>query len=159
MISQLKGKIDTINQKFLVLDENGVGYKVFCSSKTISKYGSIKNEIIINTELFVKEDSLTLYGFFDSDERDWFNLLQSVLGVGAKAALAILSTLETKDLSLAISSNEKSMITRAEGVGNKLASRILNELKDKVEEMPLYSILKEETFLNDINKKNTNASE
>ena len=63
MISQLKGKIDTINQKFLVLDVNGVGYKIFCSSKTISKYGSIKNEILIITELIVKEDSLTLYGF------------------------------------------------------------------------------------------------
>ena len=75
----------------------------------------------------------------DSLEREWFNLLQSVQGVGAKAAIAILSSLDAKSLSVAISSNDKSMLTRAEGVGIKLAGRILNELKDKVVEMPLYS--------------------
>ena len=144
MISKLRGKIDNISKNFLVLDVNGVGYKIHCSSKTISNYNNISSEVTIDTELIVKEDSLTLYGFIDSIERDWFNLLQSVQGVGAKASLALLSSLDSKNLALAISSNDKSMITRAEGVGSKLAGRILNELKDKVIDMPLYSLLNEE---------------
>jgi len=153
MISKLRGKIDNISKNFLVLDVNGVGYKIHCSTKTLSNYNNISSEVTIDTELIVKEDSLTLYGFIDSIERDWFNLLQSVQGVGAKASLALLSSLDSKNLALAISSNDKSMITRAEGVGSKLAGRILNELKDKVIDMPLYSLLNEEEVNVNYDKK------
>ena len=153
MISKLKGKIDNIDKNFLVLDVNGVGYKIYCSSNTLKNYNSISSEVTIETELIVKEDSLTLYGFIDTLERDWFNLLQSVQGVGAKASLALLSSLDSSQLSQAISSDDKSMITRAEGVGSKLAGRILNELKEKVINMPLYSFLNEDKLNINYNKK------
>ena len=153
MISKLKGKIDNIDKNFLVLDVNGVGYKIYCSSNTLKNYNSISSEVTIETELIVKEDSLTLYGFIDTLERDWFNLLQSVQGVGAKASLALLSSLDSSQLSHAISSDDKSMITRAEGVGSKLAGRILNELKEKVINMPLYSFLNEDKLNINYNKK------
>ena len=153
MISKLKGKIDNIDKNFLVLDVNGVGYKIYCSSNTLKNYNGISSEVTIETELIVKEDSLTLYGFIDTLERDWFNLLQSVQGVGAKASLALLSSLDSSQLSQAISSDDKSMITRAEGVGSKLAGRILNELKEKVINMPLYSFLNEDKLNINYNKK------
>ena len=142
MISQLFGKIISLDEKFLVIDVNGIGYKVFCSTRSLQVFKESKEITSILTELIVREDSLTLYGFSDKIERTWFNLLQSVQGVGSKASLAILSSISINDLISAILSSDKILITRAEGIGNKIAGRILNELKDKIPDVdnaPLFS--------------------
>ena len=107
MISQITGKIIQIDEKFLIVDVNGIGYQIFCSSKTIYKLKDIEKNITILTEMIVREDSQTLYGFYDVIEKQWFNLLVSVQGVGAKAALAIFSSLNIDELSFAISNSEK----------------------------------------------------
>ena len=154
MISQITGKIIEINQKFLIVDVNGIGYQIFCSAKTIYKFRDIETTITILTEMIVREDSQTLYGFYDIIEKQWFNLLVSVQGVGAKAALAIFSSLNIDELSFAISNSEKLSITKADGIGPKIAGRIINELKDKIPNNqidPLFSDLTSD--LNDTNKE------
>ena len=154
MISQITGKIIQIDEKFLIVDVNGIGYQIFCSSKTIYKLRDIEKNITILTEMIVREDSQTLYGFYDAIEKQWFNLLVSVQGVGAKAALAIFSSLNIDELSFAISNSEKLSITKADGIGPKIAGRIINELKDKIPNNqvdPLFSNLNKD--LNDANKE------
>ena len=154
MISQITGKIIEINEKFLIVDVNGIGYQIFCSAKTIYKFRDIETTITILTEMIVREDSQTLYGFYDIIEKQWFNLLVSVQGVGAKAALAIFSSLNIDELSFAISNSEKLSITKADGIGPKIAGRIINELKDKIPNNqidPLFSDLTGD--LNDANKE------
>ena len=154
MISQITGKIIEINEKFLIVDVNGIGYQIFCSAKTIYKFRDIETPITILTEMIVREDSQTLYGFYDIIEKQWFNLLVSVQGVGAKAALAIFSSLNIDELSFAISNSEKLSITKADGIGPKIAGRIINELKDKIPNNqidPLFSDLTGD--LNDANKE------
>jgi len=154
MISQITGKIIQINEKFLIVDVNGIGYQIFCSSKTIHKLRDIEKTITILTEMIVREDSQTLYGFYDAIEKHWFNLLISVQGVGAKAALAIFSSLNIDELSFAISNTQKLSITKADGIGPKIAGRIINELKDKIPNNqidPLFANLKKD--LDDTNKE------
>ena len=144
MISQLYGNIVSVQNSYLILNVNNVGYKIFCPSRTLSTFKQNMENVLILTELVVREDSLTLYGFSDELERVWFNLLQSVQGIGAKASLAILSSMTNEELSKAILSSDKAMISRAEGVGPKIAGRILNELKDKIPETSRLSILSDD---------------
>ena len=142
MISQLTGKIISSDEKSLIVDVNGVGYQVFCSLQTLLELKNSNETITILTEFIVREDSQSLFGFSDPSEKKWFNLLISVQGVGAKAAIAILSSITIDELGYAISSSEKSTVTKAEGVGPKIAGRIINELKDKIPESqldPLFS--------------------
>ena len=142
MISQLTGKIISSDEKSLIVDVNGVGYQVFCSLKTLLELKNSNETITILTEFIVREDSQSLFGFSDPLEKKWFNLLISVQGVGAKAAIAILSSITIDELGYAISNSEKSTVTKAEGVGPKIAGRIINELKDKIPESqldPLFS--------------------
>ena len=142
MISQLTGKIISIDEKSLIVDVNGVGYQVFCSLQTLLELKNSNETITILTEFIVREDSQSLFGFSDPLEKKWFNLLISVQGVGAKAAIAILSSITIDELGYAISNSEKSTVTKAEGVGPKIAGRIINELKDKIPESqldPLFS--------------------
>jgi len=142
MISQLTGKIISSDEKSLIFDVNGVGYQVFCSLQTLLELKNSNETITILTEFIVREDSQSLYGFSDTLEKKWFNLLISVQGVGAKAAIAILSSITIDELGYAISNSEKSTVTKAEGVGPKIAGRIINELKDKIPESqldPLFS--------------------
>ena len=134
MISQLSGKIISSDEKSLIVDVNGVGYQVFCSLQTLIELKDSNQIITILTEFIVREDSQSLYGFSGQLEKKWFNLLISVQGVGAKAAIAILSSITIDDLGYAISNSEKSTVTKAEGVGPKIAGRIINELKDKIPE-------------------------
>ena len=149
MISLLSGKIVQIEENYLILDVNGVGYKILCSYKALSLFSEVRENITILTELIVREDSLTLYGFFNKQERVWFNLLQSVQGVGSKASLAILSSVTSDKLATAILSEDKGLITRAEGIGPKIANRIINELKDKI---PSSEILFSSSFNDEENK-------
>ena len=132
MIAKLTGTIDEIGSDHLVMDVNGVGYLVWCSSRTLGMIGGKGDGATIYTEMQVSENDMRLMGFASGAERDWFRLLISVQGVGGKVALAILSALEPGELNTAVASGDKAMVSRANGVGPKLALRIVNELKDKV---------------------------
>ncbi len=132
MIAKLKGLIDSFGDDWVIVDVNGVGYLVTCSTRTLSSLPSKGEAVEIATETFVREDQLRLFGFATESERDWFRLLQSVQGIGTKVALAILSTLTASDLATAIAVQDKAMVSRAPGVGPKMAQRLLIELKDKV---------------------------
>ncbi|MFT3987730.1 Holliday junction branch migration protein RuvA [Aestuariivirga sp.] len=131
MIGKLKGRIDSAGVDWVIVDVGGVGYHVFCSAKTLAALppGEFAE---VHTEMLVSQDLIRLIGFATLHEREWFRLLLSVQGVGTKVALAILSTLSASEIGNAIALQDKAMIGRANGVGKKLAERIVLELKDKV---------------------------
>ena len=131
MIAKLTGRLDSSGAGHAVIDVGGVGYLVEASARTLDALGPVGGNVTIHTEMLVGEDFLRLLGFAKAEERDWFRLLTSVQGVGAKVALAILSALEIGDLQRALASGDSAMIARANGVGPKLAQRITHELKDK----------------------------
>jgi Holliday junction DNA helicase RuvA len=139
MIAKLRGQLDGFGADFAVIDVAGVGYLVSASSRTLSALGAIGEEVVLHTEMLVAEDSIRLVGFTTAAERDWFRLLTSVQGVGARVALAILSALTLDELHRAVASGDNGMIARAQGVGPKLAQRIVNELKDKAGSIALGS--------------------
>lgn len=132
MIAKLRGILDSVGDGFLILDVNGVGYRVFCSAKTQMKMPANGQSVALLIETQVREDHIHLFGFADAAEKGWFSLLTTVQGVGAKVALAILSVLSVDELSAAIASGDSKSITRAPGVGPKLAVRIVTELKGKI---------------------------
>ncbi|TPG10395.1 Holliday junction branch migration protein RuvA [Sphingomonas oligophenolica] len=132
MIAHLKGRLDSTSVDHAVIDVGGVGYLVGASSRTLAAIGAVGEACMLHTEMLVAEDFIRLVGFASAAERDWFRLLTGVQGVGARVALAILSAFEPVDLSRAIASQDKAMVARANGVGPKLAERIVRELKDKV---------------------------
>ncbi|HEX8641664.1 MAG TPA: Holliday junction branch migration protein RuvA [Allosphingosinicella sp.] len=131
MIAKLRGLLDGFGADFAVIDVGGVGYLVSASTRTLSSLGAIGDEVVLHTEMLVGEDFIRLVAFGTAAERDWFRLLISVQGVGARVALAILSALPVDDLHRAVASGDSSIVSRAQGVGPKLALRIVNELKDK----------------------------
>src|SRR5271165_5171500 len=132
MIGKLRGIVDAIGLDQAIIDVGGVGYEVACSSRTLGALPSPGEPVVLSIETHVREDAIKLYGFLSEAERGWFRLLQSVQGVGAKVALAILGTIEIGQLASAIALQDRVTITRAPGVGPKVALRIVNELKDKV---------------------------
>jgi len=132
MIARLTGELVSTGFDHAVIDVAGVGYLVGASARTLAAIGPTGGRVTIHTEMLVAEDSIRLMGFATADERDWFRLLTGVQGVGARVALAILSALEPADLSRAIAAQDKAMVARANGVGPKLAERIVRELKDKI---------------------------
>ena len=132
MIAKLYGRIDETGVDHLVIDVNGVGYLVQASARTLAALGKTDDFATVFTEMQVSENDQRLIGFATREERDWFRLLTGVQGVGGKVGLAILSAIEPADLAMAISAGDAAMVARANGVGPKLASRIVNELKDKV---------------------------
>jgi Holliday junction DNA helicase RuvA len=132
MIAHLKGRLEATGIDHAVIDVGGVGYLVGASARTLSALGPVGEAATLFTEMLVAEDSIRLVGFARADERDWFRLLTGVQGVGARVALAILSAIEPVDLSRAIAAQDKAIVARANGVGPKLAERIVRELKDKV---------------------------
>jgi holliday junction DNA helicase RuvA len=132
MIARLTGTLAETASDHCVLDVGGVGYLVLVSARTLSAIGAVGGTVMLLTELQVREDAMTLFGFGSAGEREWFKLLTGVQGVGGKVALNILSALDATDLSRAIAVQDKAMVARANGVGPKLAERIVRELKDKV---------------------------
>lgn len=134
MIARLRGLVDHIEDGRCIVDVNGVGYLVFCSTRTLAALPDGMVTILIETQ--VREDAITLYGFFTEAERAWFRLLTTVQGVGAKLALGILSALSPDQLVGAITGQDKAALTRAPGVGPKLALRLLTELREKAGLMP-----------------------
>lgn len=131
MIGKLKGLIDSYGEDHVIIDVQGVGYVVQCSARTLQRLPRPGEAAALSIETHVREDAIRLYGFMSDNERDWFRLMQVVQGVGAKVALAILSTLDPGALATAIATNDKAAIARAPGVGPKLAQRLCAELKDK----------------------------
>jgi Holliday junction DNA helicase RuvA len=136
MIAKLRGLLDSFGSDHAVIDVNGVGYLIAASTRTLAALGPIGDEVVVHAEMQVSDDAIRLIGFASIEERDWFRMLTSVQGVGARVALAILSALDSGDLQRAIMSGDKAMVARAQGVGPKLAQRIVNELKDKVGTLP-----------------------
>ena len=131
MIAQLSGRIAMLDVNSVVLDVNGVGYLVQMTGRTLARLGPVGGHVTLLTEMLVREDALTLFGFAEDDERQAFKLLQTVQGVGAKASLSILTALSPAELLQAIMAADKAMVSRADGIGPKLALRIVNELASK----------------------------
>lgn len=132
MIGKLFGTIDSVSGSHVILDVNGVGYIVMCSARTLREINGVGSPVSLRIETHVREDAINLYGFKDVEEQDWFRLLTTVQGVGAKVGLAILSALSPEQLSHVIASQDKAALTEADGVGPKLALRLVTELKDKI---------------------------
>jgi Holliday junction DNA helicase RuvA len=136
MIAKLTGTLDDTGPDWAVIDVAGVGYLVHCSAKTLTALGIRGDQATVHTELQVSENDMRLIGFASGAEREWFRLLTVVQGVGSKVALAILSALSTEELQRACAGGDAATVARAQGVGPKLASRIVNELKDKAGGLP-----------------------
>ena len=135
MIAKLAGLLDQVTSDGAVIDVGGVGYLAFCSTRTLGRLPPSGGAVRLFVETHVREDHIHLYGFLDAAERDWFRLLMTVQGVGAKTALAILSSLAPADLAAAIADGDKASVSRAQGIGQKLALRIVTELKDKAAQL------------------------
>ena len=136
MIAQLRGTVVHTDTQLIIIDVQGVGYAVHVSGRTQGQLSALSGEVSILTEMQVREDSMTLFGFVDAAERDAFRLLITVQGVGAKAAMAILSVLDPNALTQAIVAGDKAMVARADGVGPKIAQRVVNELSEKIGKIP-----------------------
>jgi Holliday junction DNA helicase RuvA len=131
VIGKLKGLIDSYGEDYVILDVQGVGYQVHCSARTLQALPQAGEAAVLAIETYVREDQIKLFGFRSDMEREWFRLLQTVQGVGAKVALAVLSTLPPADLANAIALRDKTAVARTPGVDPKVAERIVSELKDK----------------------------
>ena len=138
MIGKLKGIIDSYGEDFVILDVGGVGYQVQCSARTLQELPASGQPAVLSIETYVREDQIRLFGFSTDVEREWFRLLQTVQGVGAKVALSVLGTLKPAELASAIAMRDKATVARTPGVGPKVAERIVTELKDKA---PAYADL------------------
>lgn len=154
MIASLTGILTSIGKSEIILEVNGVGYLLNVSSKLLSSLGEIGSKLSVFTDLQIKDDKMLLYGFATYADQNFFRLLQTVQGVGPKAALSILSALTVDELILAISSGDKAMISRAEGVGLKVAGRVTAELVEKVTSMNLMT----GNNLNQISSKEVNSN-
>ena len=136
MIAKLTGTLDDTGPDWAIIDVSGVGYLVHCSAKTLAALGIGGDRVTVHTEQQVSENDIRLIGFASGAEREWFRMLHSVQGVGSKMALAVLSALSTEELQRACAAGDAAMVARAQGVGPKLAGRIVNELKDKAGGLP-----------------------
>ena len=154
MIASLKGVLKSIGKSDIIIEVNGIGYLLNVSSKLISSLGDIGSNLSLFTDLQIKDDKIVMYGFVNSSDQTFFKLLQSVQGVGPKAALSLLSTLSVDEVVLAISSGDKTMLSRAEGIGPKVAGRIAAELLDKVSVFNMSSSIKDKD-----NKFNNNEQD
>jgi len=132
MIGKLKGIVDSYGEDYIILDVGGVGYQVHCSARTLQALPSPGEAVTLSIETHVREDHIKLFGFTSDIEREWFRLLQTVQGVGAKVAMSVLGTLKVSELASAVAMRDKAMVARSPGVGPKVAERIVTELKDKV---------------------------
>jgi holliday junction DNA helicase RuvA len=138
MIGKLKGVIDAYGEDFVIVDVGGVGYEVHCSARTLQALPAPGEPAVLAIETYVREDQIRLFGFLSDVEREWFRLLQTVQGVGARVALSVLGTLKVADLATAVATRDKAMVARAPGVGPKVAERIVTELKDRA---PAYAAI------------------
>ena len=133
MLAYIRGTLADIDENFVIIENNGIGYSVSSSMNTIRMLPNIGSEVKLNTKLIPKEDSLTLYGFYDKEELKMFELLLSVSGIGPKGALAILSSMTVSDIQFAVAGGDAKAFAAAPGVGKKTAERVIIDLKDKVD--------------------------
>ncbi len=145
MIGKLRGTIDSVHEDHVLIDVGGVGYLVFASGRTLQELQHAKGVVALIIETHVREDHIHLYGFVSETERDWFKLLMTVQGVGAKMALNLLSAFDADQLFTIVGAQDTAALSRAHGVGRKLAERIANELKNKVPALPVPAVGKKKT--------------
>jgi len=141
MIAKLTGILDSVGEDWAIDDVHGVGYLASCSGRTLARLGQAGGQVSLHTETRLKDEIPHLYGFGDRAERDWFRLLTTVQGVGAKVALSLLSVLDPDQLVVALASGDKVALARADGVGPKLAARIAAELKDRAQTLSLKGVV------------------
>lgn len=132
MFAYIKGKVVVKTNTYIIIENNGIGYKIFMSQKAIEKIDDTEEQIKIHTYYYVREDNISLYGFLSNDELRMFELLLSVSGIGAKSAITMLSEISTSDFAMAVISNDTSKLVKIPGIGAKSAARIILELKDKL---------------------------
>jgi Holliday junction DNA helicase RuvA len=135
MIAKLTGVLDSCGEDWAIIDVGGVGYLVYCSGRTLGRLPGVGGQASLSIETHVREDHIHLYGFADTLERDWFRLLTTVQGIGAKVALGLLTVMSPDEIAAAIVAQDRAALTRAAGVGAKLAARVLVELKDRAAEV------------------------
>lgn len=140
MIAYIKGKLEYKHGDYIVVESNGIGYKIFTALSTIDASGSVGDDIKVYTHLYVREDILSLYGFLTQEELGIFELLISVSGVGPKAAISVISSVSTSKFGLAVITDDVKTLTKAQGIGNKMAQRIILELKDKIKKEQLSAV-------------------
>jgi len=138
MLSYIKGKLEYVSEKFIVVENNGIGYNINVSEKTINTLKKINGDVKVFTYMNIKEDEISLYGFIEKKEVDFFNMLISVSGIGPKSALSILDVLTVNEIVNAIITNDTKTLCRGHGIGNKAAQRITLELKDKVKNYDVF---------------------
>lgn len=136
MIARLRGRLDSIGEDHLVLDVHGVGYLVYCPIRVLAQLPPVGDALDLHIQTVVREESITLFGFTDPLERRWFRLLQTVQGVGARVALGVIGILSGTELAAAVARQDKAALARASGVGQRLAARIVLELKDRLGDLP-----------------------
>lgn len=136
MIARLRGRLDAVGEDWAVVDVGGVGYLVHGSGRTLQALPRPGEPVDLHVETQVREDSITLYGFLDPAEREWFRMLQAIQGVGARVALRLLTALTPEQLTLAVAAQDRTALARASGVGPRLAQRIVGELRDRVGRLP-----------------------
>ncbi len=131
MIGKLKGIVDSYGEDYVILDVGGVGYQVHCPARVLQALPAKGEPVTLSIDTYVREDQIKLFGFSSDTEREWFRLLQTVQGVGARVALSVLGALKVSELANAVAMRDKAAVSRAPGVGPKVAERIVTELKDK----------------------------
>ncbi len=158
MFAYIKGSLEMKSSGYIVIDINGLGYKIFMSQNNIDSIGELHNIIKVFTYLKVREDDISIFGFKTQEELKMFELLISVSGVGAKSALVMLSCIEPSDFAIAVISNDVKVLTKVPGIGNKSAQRIILELKDKLKEEQLEEKLKDSSKRLKDNNENINEA-
>lgn len=158
MIGYIKGTIERIMQDSILLENNGIGYRIFTSGMVLNRIGDIHQDTMLFTYLHVREDEMSLFGFPTTEELDTFKLLLGVNGIGPKAALSILSVLSVKDLSIAVMAGDAKAITKANGIGVKGANRVIMELKDKLHYDDLFGEKDEYTELEEDSVSGANSN-
>jgi len=159
LFAYIRGKLEYKHNDYIVVEANGVGYKIYTSLSTIQNLEPVGNEVKIYTYLYVREDVMSLYGFLTQEELGMFELLLSVSGVGPKAAISVISSMSPSKFGLSVITNDYKSLTKAQGVGNKMAQRIILELKDKINKTELASSFSEKAQDSDEVKDNTRFSE
>ena len=158
MFAYIKGSLEMKSSGYIVIDINGLGYKIFMSQNNIDSIGELHNIIKVFTYVKVREDDISIFGFKTQEELKMFELLISVSGVGAKSALVMLSCIEPSDFAIAVISNDVKVLTKVPGIGNKSAQRIIIELKDKLKEEQLEEKLKDSSKRLKDNSENINEA-
>ena len=158
MFAYIKGSLEMKSSGYIVIDINGLGYKIFMSQSNIDTIGELHNIIKVFTYVKVREDDISIFGFKTQEELKMFELLISVSGVGAKSALVMLSCIEPSDFAIAVISNDVKVLTKVPGIGNKSAQRIILELKDKLKEEQIEEILKDSSKKTKDNSENINEA-